>query len=671
MHQPTYRRHGSTIEPLENRRLLAGEPWGPLPKLVRQDVLAAQLPSATGAGTSVAVIDSGVDYTHPALGGAFGPGHKVVDGYDFYDNDADPMDTAGHGTHVASLIAGNEYVVNGNKYQGIAPGANIVALRVTDGVNGASDAMLENALQWVLANRQRLNIVAVNVSLGYGHFNTDNVAVNPTFGDELKQLADVGVPAIAAAGNQTISNGPGMLYPAADPNVIAVGGVDRFDTIQEFSARSAKTEVFAPAKEVVAASLGGNFATLEGTSFAAPWVAGTVALMKQADPSMTFKDIVSALRVSGKDNKDGDTEFGTTTGLTFPRLDVFSAVKLAQTRKPAGNGVVVGQYGNLNDLKQDQYGVLHFAYFDSRDRTLKYATKSVGGTWSTPVDVDNTTVDMGQYVSMTLDPMGRPVFAYFDGFAGDLKFASYDGAQFTATTVDAKGSVGLYPQIAYNSARSLVISYYAKTAGDLRVATQNAKTKAWTVSTVDTDGDVGRSGSLTLDNDGKLAIGYEDSSRGWLRMARQQANGTWQLNWIDKATQGVAFISLAFDTGNRPHLSYYDAAPANLKYIQWDGAGWVAQTLASKGAVGLYSKLTLDQADRATILFYNRTRNQLLSLGQQAAGAGGSTTWTATVLTNTGGRYIAGTPVTAGGTSEFLYSFYDLNDLSLKLQPLS
>jgi len=69
--------------------------------------------SVTGAGVKIAVIDTGIDYTHPALGGGFGPGFKVKGGFDFVDNDADPMDTFGHGTNVSGVIAADPFMVNG------------------------------------------------------------------------------------------------------------------------------------------------------------------------------------------------------------------------------------------------------------------------------------------------------------------------------------------------------------------------------------------------------------------------------------------------------------------------------------------------------------------------------------------------------------------------------
>ena len=79
----------------------------------------------TGHGVVVAVIDTGVDYTHPDLGGGMGAGYKVIGGYDFFNNDSDPMDDNGHGTHVTGIIA-----ANGASFKGVAPDASILAYKV-------------------------------------------------------------------------------------------------------------------------------------------------------------------------------------------------------------------------------------------------------------------------------------------------------------------------------------------------------------------------------------------------------------------------------------------------------------------------------------------------------------------------------------------------------------
>src|SRR5439155_19406028 len=107
--------------------------------------------SITGKGVTVAVIDTGIDYNSPELGGGYGAGKKVIGGYDFYANDADPMDGSGHGTNVASVIAANSYTGDGVTYRGVAPDAKLVALPVGT-ESKISEDNSERALRWGIAN---------------------------------------------------------------------------------------------------------------------------------------------------------------------------------------------------------------------------------------------------------------------------------------------------------------------------------------------------------------------------------------------------------------------------------------------------------------------------------------------------------------------------------------
>src|SRR5438132_13697486 len=100
-------------EPLEPRVMLAGEPWGAFAKLIKQDAAISHYPSINGSGESIAIIDTGVDYMHPGLGGGFGPGYKVVAGWYLVDNDADSMDPAGSGTGSAGSSSGTGVVDGG------------------------------------------------------------------------------------------------------------------------------------------------------------------------------------------------------------------------------------------------------------------------------------------------------------------------------------------------------------------------------------------------------------------------------------------------------------------------------------------------------------------------------------------------------------------------------
>ncbi|MGL5094857.1 MAG: S8 family serine peptidase, partial [Planctomycetia bacterium] len=300
----------------------------------------------TGAGYSVAVIDSGIDYRHPALGGGFGAGKKVVAGYDFVDGrhggydegdstsgpDGDPMDPRGHGTHATGIIGSTD-----SEYGGVAPGVNLIGLRVLDKNGSGQWTWVESALRWVRDNRSRYNIAAVNLSLGLGVY---NVAPNfPVMDGLIKELTDAGVVVVAAAGNNYIGNESvgGLQYPAINPNVISVGAVydgdygsrtwssgarddtTGVDRVASFSQRGAALDLLAPGALIRSTGLTVNgksgFSDYGGTSQAAPFVAGAAVLLRQALDSLgrpVGKDTVSFIRdtlvSTGDVVYDGDDE---------------------------------------------------------------------------------------------------------------------------------------------------------------------------------------------------------------------------------------------------------------------------------------------------------------------------------------------------------------------------
>ena len=120
----------------------------------------------TGVGQTVAVIDSGVAYDHPALGGGFGPQYRVVGGWDFAENDPNPYDDGpggGHGTHVNGIIGSTD-----TTSPGVSPGVDLVNLRVFNDQGTGSFDWLDNALKWVHTNRNafEFSITTVNISIG-------------------------------------------------------------------------------------------------------------------------------------------------------------------------------------------------------------------------------------------------------------------------------------------------------------------------------------------------------------------------------------------------------------------------------------------------------------------------------------------------------------------------
>lgn len=620
------------IEQLETRRLLA-DPWGPIPKLVRQDLAAQQFPQVTGEGVAIAIIDTGIDYEHPLLGGGIGPGKKVIGGYDFVDNDTDPMDTYGHGTEVAGIIAADPFEFEGGYYQGVAPEAKLLALRVDAANDPVPDERIERALQWVIDNQSTYNIVAANISFGSGRYAAEHTSI---YSDELATLKARGVFVAAASGNGGVSEPFGVEYPAADPSVFAVGAVDQFDLITEYTERGVNLDILAPGDDVVTTVEGFDPAgRTSGTSFAVPYVCGAVALMKHANPDLRVADITSIFRAGSSDNIDGDSEFGSVTNLTFPRLDLYNSVALSLARRPGmlGASGEVATAGNGNDVAFDRDGVLHIVYYDSIERNLKYVTRGTDGGISSPIAIDVSGNDVGGYVSIDVDDHSRPAVAYFDGTSGDLRFAHFNGQSWDVEIVDSRGSVGLYPAITYDTYNRPVISYFRKTSGDLRVARMSGG--IWDITAVDVTDTVGRSTDITCDpTTGEIAVAYEDSTRGWLRIARNNDEG-WSINVVDNLTRGVTYPSVAFNANHEPAISYYDIHNADLKYAQLAAGAWQTQKLASKGAQGLYTQLYFTSDGLANIIYYNRKNNLVMKV------SGNMPTWSAEALQSAGGRYIA------------------------------
>ncbi|HEY8452071.1 MAG: S8 family serine peptidase [Micromonosporaceae bacterium] len=170
---------------------------------------------ARGAGVTVAVIDTGIDYTHPALGGGYGPGFKVVGGYDFVNDDADPMDDNAHGTHVAGIIAGSGEG-GARAVTGVAPDATLTAYKVLDdgGTGTTEDVLAGIEAAADPANPYRADVI--NLSLSGPGDGTDPVGLAAT------RAAESGVVVVAAAGN----DGPAertVGSPAAAEGVLAVG----------------------------------------------------------------------------------------------------------------------------------------------------------------------------------------------------------------------------------------------------------------------------------------------------------------------------------------------------------------------------------------------------------------------------------------------------------------
>ena len=194
----------------------------------------------TGRGQTVVIIDTGVAYTHTALGNGLGSSYRVVGGWDFAENDANPYDdgpTGGHGTHVAGIIASSN-----RTYSGLASSVDIVVLRVFNDKGQSSITWIQQALAWVHTHRNDFAnpITTVNMSLGI-NWNGTSPPANAPLESQLAALYKDGIFVSAAAGNSFNARaGVGVSYPAASPYVVPVASVDANGKLSSYSQRDSK-----------------------------------------------------------------------------------------------------------------------------------------------------------------------------------------------------------------------------------------------------------------------------------------------------------------------------------------------------------------------------------------------------------------------------------------------
>lgn len=176
-----------------------------------------------GNGFSVAILDSGIDLDDPFFGpdvNGDGISDRIVFSHDFTGSGG-PGDVLGHGSNVSSIVGSSDPT-----YLGVAPDVNIIALKVIGDNGSGTTHTLAAGLQWVVANAVQYNIAAVNLSLGDGNNYTTGQSLYG-IGDEFSALAAMDVVVVAASGNSFFDyhSAPGVAYPAADVNTIAVGAI--------------------------------------------------------------------------------------------------------------------------------------------------------------------------------------------------------------------------------------------------------------------------------------------------------------------------------------------------------------------------------------------------------------------------------------------------------------
>ena len=311
---------------------------------LHQRVLAQSLPlvgqpavgvaGLRGGGTTVAVIDDGIDLTQAAFGGCTAvatPASCRINALQtFVASPATPSSSNAHGTNVAAIVAG------------VAPDARLAVLN-TFSNNGSLSSDIIDAINWSIANRAALNIVAMNMSLGDGGNYTTPCASNLTnpFVTAITNARNAGISVVAAAGNNAYNNGnfaPGLNSPACTPGAVSVGAVydaaiggltwasgsatqcadtsTAADLVTCFSNTAPYLTLLAPGALINAG--GYNFG---GTSQATPHVAGALAVLRAAYADEALAAIETRLTATGLAVADARS------GITLPRLNLLAAAR--------------------------------------------------------------------------------------------------------------------------------------------------------------------------------------------------------------------------------------------------------------------------------------------------------------------------------------------------------
>ncbi|HEU5469865.1 MAG TPA: S8 family peptidase [Actinophytocola sp.] len=303
---------------------------------------AAWAAGFTGTGVKIAVLDSGVDQTHPDLAGRQAAERNFSDA-------ADNVDRAGHGTHVASIAAGTGAKADG-RYKGVAFGATILDGKVLNDGGFGLDSWIIAGMEWAAAEGAKV----ANLSLG----GTDSPEIDPVE-EAVNTLSEQhGILFVIAAGNsgrpQTVAS------PGSADAALTVGAVDRDNEIAFFSSRGPRTgdgaikpDITAPGVEIVAAKAaegflgnpaGDGYVSMSGTSMATPHVAGSAALLAQQHPDWTGAQIKAALTASAAPTA-GASAFDQGSG----RVDMAKAITQTVVTQPTSVSLGTVQWPHDDD----------------------------------------------------------------------------------------------------------------------------------------------------------------------------------------------------------------------------------------------------------------------------------------------------------------------------------
>lgn len=396
-----------------------------------------------GKGVKVAVLDTGIDATHPDLKDRI-DAEKNFSGSGAAD---DVVDRAGHGTHVASTIAGSG-AESGGKYKGVAPGARLLVGKVLDDSGEGEESGIIAGMQWAVTEGAKV----VSLSLG----GEDTPGTDPIEQAVNDLSAGSGTLFVIAAGNEGPDAGT-VGSPGSAAAALTVGAVDRQDAMADFSSRgptadgTLKPDITAPGVDIVAAKAAegwmgdpaaDGYVTMSGTSMATPHVAGAAAILAQEHPDWTGQQLKATLTASAKSTA-GVSSYAQGAG----RTDLAKAITQQVTSSPASLSFGSQQWPHADD----QPVTKEVTYRNAGDQpvTLDLAVDAVGPDGKPAPDgmftvsQQQLTVPAGGEATATVTADSRAGTA--DGeFGGALTATSADGSTSVRTAIGIQREIESY-----------------------------------------------------------------------------------------------------------------------------------------------------------------------------------------------------------------------------------
>jgi subtilisin family serine protease len=416
----------------------------------------------TGKGVKIAIIDTGVDYTHPDLGGCYGVGCKVAGGYDFINKDNDPMDDQGHGTHVSATAAGNGVL------KGVAPDATIYSYKVLDSYgHGEFDGLIAGVERATDPDgngdtSDHVDVISMSLGAPCGGVYDSDCGPDDAMSQAIDASVSAGVVNVVAGGNsgpaESTIGTPGTarkaLTVAASFKTDLIGEYwgqkdPKKDQVTNFSSRGPvvsfvtgetviKPDITAPGAYICAAEWGvawsqyrcldGKHVAISGTSMATPHVSGAVALIKQAHPEWTVDDIIAAIK-------------GTAVDLGYPvtvqgqgRIDVLKAVGTISSSTPLRSNIIT--FGDIVETNTRIMGTA--AGTDFTGYTLSFAESRDPSLPKTTVCSSKTPVLNGLLCTFSTDNLKTGSYTLYltvTSSTGEAK--SYSSIIVTKTKIDS------------------------------------------------------------------------------------------------------------------------------------------------------------------------------------------------------------------------------------------